>query len=129
MKMYGGMDVQIHIHLTSALVGDERSVSTPSCFTYACTFLENYTSVIRNPNNIVFNPTSIFDSENYTSIIRIPNNTVFTPTFIFHSLSHYLFHEAIRTVTPLLMNFSYNILLWFRVETDNYVWFKILNNS
>jgi hypothetical protein len=33
MKAYGGVDVQIHIFLTSALVGGEWSASRPSCFT------------------------------------------------------------------------------------------------
>jgi hypothetical protein len=32
MKAYGGMDVQIHVFLTSALVGGEWSVSRPGCF-------------------------------------------------------------------------------------------------
>jgi hypothetical protein len=33
MKAYGGMDLQIHIFLTSALNGDEWSASRPSSFT------------------------------------------------------------------------------------------------
>jgi hypothetical protein len=33
MKAYGGMDVQIHIFLTSALTGGEWSDSCPSRFT------------------------------------------------------------------------------------------------
>jgi hypothetical protein len=33
MKTYGGVDVQIHIFLTSALVGGEWSVSRPGRFT------------------------------------------------------------------------------------------------
>jgi hypothetical protein len=33
MKTYGEVDVQIHICLTSALVGDEWSASRPGCFT------------------------------------------------------------------------------------------------
>jgi hypothetical protein len=33
MKAYGGMDVQIYIFLTLALVGGEWSVSSPSRFT------------------------------------------------------------------------------------------------
>jgi hypothetical protein len=33
MKTYGGADVQIHIFLTSTLVGGERSTSHPSRFT------------------------------------------------------------------------------------------------
>jgi hypothetical protein len=33
MKVYGGVDVQIHIFLTSALVGDEWSASRPGSFT------------------------------------------------------------------------------------------------
>jgi hypothetical protein len=33
MKAYGGVDVQIHIFLTSALAGGEWSASRPSCFT------------------------------------------------------------------------------------------------
>jgi hypothetical protein len=33
MKAYGGVDVQIHIVLTSALVGSEWSASRPYCFT------------------------------------------------------------------------------------------------
>jgi hypothetical protein len=33
MKAYGGMDVQIHIFLTSALVGCEWSASRPGRFT------------------------------------------------------------------------------------------------
>jgi hypothetical protein len=33
MKAYGGVDVQIHIFLTSALVGDEWSASRPCRFT------------------------------------------------------------------------------------------------
>jgi hypothetical protein len=33
MKTYGGADVQIHIYLTSALVGDEWSASRPGHFT------------------------------------------------------------------------------------------------
>jgi hypothetical protein len=33
MKAYGGVDVQIHIHLTLALAGDEQSASRPSRFT------------------------------------------------------------------------------------------------
>jgi hypothetical protein len=32
MKMCGGMDVKIHILLTSALVGGELSASRPCCF-------------------------------------------------------------------------------------------------
>jgi hypothetical protein len=32
MKAYGGVDVQIHIFLTSALVGGEWSPSCPGCF-------------------------------------------------------------------------------------------------
>jgi hypothetical protein len=33
MKTYGGVDVQMHIFLTSALVGGEWSASRPGCFT------------------------------------------------------------------------------------------------
>jgi hypothetical protein len=33
MKVYGGVDVQIHIFLTSALVGGEWSSSRPGRFT------------------------------------------------------------------------------------------------
>jgi hypothetical protein len=33
MKAYGGVNVEIHVLLTSALVGDEWSASRPSCFT------------------------------------------------------------------------------------------------
>jgi hypothetical protein len=33
MKAYGGVDVYIHIFLTSALVGGERSASRPGRFT------------------------------------------------------------------------------------------------
>jgi hypothetical protein len=33
MKAYGGVDVQIHIFLTSALVGGEWSTSRPGPFT------------------------------------------------------------------------------------------------
>jgi hypothetical protein len=33
MKVYGGVDVQIHIFLTSALVGGEWSTSCPGRFT------------------------------------------------------------------------------------------------
>jgi hypothetical protein len=33
MKMYGGMDVYIHVFLTSALVGVESSASFPGCLT------------------------------------------------------------------------------------------------
>jgi hypothetical protein len=33
MKMYGGVDVQIHLFLTSVLVGDEWSASHPGRFT------------------------------------------------------------------------------------------------
>jgi hypothetical protein len=33
MKAYGGVDVQIHIFLTSALVGGEWSTSRPGSFT------------------------------------------------------------------------------------------------
>jgi hypothetical protein len=33
MKAYGGADVEIHIFLTSALVGDEWSASRTCCFT------------------------------------------------------------------------------------------------
>jgi hypothetical protein len=33
MKVYGGVDVQIHIFLTSALVGSEWSASRPCRFT------------------------------------------------------------------------------------------------
>jgi hypothetical protein len=33
MKTYGGVDVQIHIFLTSALVGGEWSASRPGRFT------------------------------------------------------------------------------------------------
>jgi hypothetical protein len=33
MKMYGGVDVYIHVFLTSALVGGEWSASHPDCFT------------------------------------------------------------------------------------------------
>jgi hypothetical protein len=33
MKMYGGMDVQIHIFLTSALAWGELSASRPGRFT------------------------------------------------------------------------------------------------
>jgi hypothetical protein len=33
MKTYGGVDVQIHVFLTSALVGDEWSASRPGRFT------------------------------------------------------------------------------------------------
>jgi hypothetical protein len=33
MKVYGGMDVYIHIFLTSALVGGEWSASHHGCFT------------------------------------------------------------------------------------------------
>jgi hypothetical protein len=33
MKMYGGVDVYIHVFLTSALVGGECSASHPRCFT------------------------------------------------------------------------------------------------
>jgi hypothetical protein len=33
MKVYGGVDVQIHIYLKSALAGGEQSASHPCCFT------------------------------------------------------------------------------------------------
>jgi hypothetical protein len=33
MKEYGGMDVQIHIYLTSVLAGGESSASCPGRFT------------------------------------------------------------------------------------------------
>jgi hypothetical protein len=33
MKAYGGVDIQIHVFLTSALVGGEWSASRPSRFT------------------------------------------------------------------------------------------------
>jgi hypothetical protein len=33
MKAYGGLDVQIHVFLTSALAGGEWSASRLSCFT------------------------------------------------------------------------------------------------
>jgi hypothetical protein len=33
MKAYGGVDIQIHIFLTSALVGGEWSATRPGCFT------------------------------------------------------------------------------------------------
>jgi hypothetical protein len=33
MKTYGGVDVQIHVFLTSALVGGEWSASHPGLFT------------------------------------------------------------------------------------------------
>jgi hypothetical protein len=33
MKAYGGLDVQIHIFLTSAIVGGEWSASSPDRFT------------------------------------------------------------------------------------------------
>jgi hypothetical protein len=33
MKAYGGVNVQFHILLTSALAGDEWSASRPGCFT------------------------------------------------------------------------------------------------
>jgi hypothetical protein len=33
MKTYGGVNVQIHVFLTSSLVGSEWSVSFPGCFT------------------------------------------------------------------------------------------------
>jgi hypothetical protein len=33
MKAYGGVDVQMHVFLTSALVQGEWSASHPSCFT------------------------------------------------------------------------------------------------
>jgi hypothetical protein len=33
MKAYGGVDVEIHIFLASALVGDECSASRPGRFT------------------------------------------------------------------------------------------------
>jgi hypothetical protein len=33
MKVYGGVDVSIHIFLTSALAGGEWSASRPCCFT------------------------------------------------------------------------------------------------
>jgi hypothetical protein len=33
MKAYGGMDVEIHVFLTSALVGSELSTSRPGRFT------------------------------------------------------------------------------------------------
>jgi hypothetical protein len=33
MKAYGGVDVQIHIFLPSALAGGEWSASRPGCFT------------------------------------------------------------------------------------------------
>jgi hypothetical protein len=33
MKAYGGVDAQIHVFLTSALVGGERSASRPGLFT------------------------------------------------------------------------------------------------
>jgi hypothetical protein len=35
MKVYGGVDVQIHISLNSAIVGGEWSASSPNCFTPA----------------------------------------------------------------------------------------------
>jgi hypothetical protein len=38
MKVYGGVDVQIHIFLTLALVGGEWSASCPSRFTPRETF-------------------------------------------------------------------------------------------
>jgi hypothetical protein len=39
MKTYGGVDVQIHIFLTSALVGGERSASRPCRFTSSTHFI------------------------------------------------------------------------------------------
>jgi hypothetical protein len=33
MKAYGGVDVQIHIYLTSAVAGSKWSASRPGCFT------------------------------------------------------------------------------------------------
>jgi hypothetical protein len=39
MKTYGGVDVQIHIFLTSALVGGEWSASRPCRFTPGTHFI------------------------------------------------------------------------------------------
>jgi hypothetical protein len=39
MKSYGGVDVQIHIFLTSTLVGGEWSASCPCCFTPGTHFI------------------------------------------------------------------------------------------
>jgi hypothetical protein len=39
MKTYVGVDVQIHIFLTSALVGGEWSASRPCCFTPGTHFI------------------------------------------------------------------------------------------
>jgi hypothetical protein len=44
MKVYGGVDLQIHIFLTTAFVGGEWSASRPGRFTHGTHWIEGWVS-------------------------------------------------------------------------------------
>jgi hypothetical protein len=51
MKTYGGVDVQIHVSFTSALDGDQWSVSRPSLFTPGIHWIGNWVGPTTGVNN------------------------------------------------------------------------------
>jgi hypothetical protein len=52
MKVYGGIDVQIHIFLSSALVGGEWSASLPCRFTPGTHSIGGWVSPISGLDNV-----------------------------------------------------------------------------
>jgi hypothetical protein len=57
MKAYGGLDVYIHIFLTSALVGGEWSASRPARFTPGTHWIGGWVGPRAGLDDVEFDPT------------------------------------------------------------------------